>query len=140
MFRKILIGVDGSEAAQHALERALDLAELSGSEVHLLSFEERLPAYAATVGEMQEEEHFESEYFRRLQDGARRLAEARGVALHAEIVPGHPAQTISRMAREKGCDPIVVGHTGHSRLHHLFLGSTADRVVEGAHCPVLVVR
>jgi nucleotide-binding universal stress UspA family protein len=35
---------------------------------------------------------------------------------------------------------VVLGHTGHSRLHHLFLGSTADRVVERAHCAVLVVR
>jgi nucleotide-binding universal stress UspA family protein len=33
-----------------------------------------------------------------------------------------------------------VGHTGHSRLHSLFLGSTADRVVEHATCTVLVVR
>jgi nucleotide-binding universal stress UspA family protein len=57
-----------------------------------------------------------------------------------EIVPGHAAQTIARAAAEHNVDLIVVGHTGHSRLHHLFLGSTADRVVERASCPVLVVR
>lgn len=140
MFRKILVGLDGSEAAQHALVRALDLAALCQAEVHVLSVEEKLPAYAATVGEVQDEERFESRYIRRLQHDARHQAAAKGVVLHAEIVPGHPAQALGKAAKDNGCDLIVVGHTGHSRLHHLFLGSTADRVVERAHCAVLVVR
>jgi nucleotide-binding universal stress UspA family protein len=140
MFRTILVGLDGSAAAQHALVRALDLAALCGAELHILSVEERLPAYAATVGEVQVEEQFEHGYFRRIQHEARRLAGERGVPVHLEIVPGHAAQVIARLAVDHQIDLIVVGHTGHSRLHHLFLGSTADRVVEGASCPVLVVR
>jgi nucleotide-binding universal stress UspA family protein len=44
------------------------------------------------------------------------------------------------MALALAASLIVLGHTGHSRLHNIFLGSTADRVVERAHCPVLVVR
>jgi nucleotide-binding universal stress UspA family protein len=140
MFRSILVGLDGSEAAQHALVRALELASLCDAEVHVLSVEERLPAYAATVGEVEDEERFEHGYFRRIQHEARRLAGERGVPVHLEIVPGHAAQTIARAAAEHKVDLIVVGHTGHSRLHHLFLGSTADRVVERASCAVLVVR
>jgi nucleotide-binding universal stress UspA family protein len=140
MFRSILVGLDGSEAAQHALVRALELASLCDAEVHVLSVEERLPAYAASVGEVEDEERFEHGYFRRIQLEARRLAGERGVPVHLEIVPGHAAQTIARAAAEHKVDLIVVGHTGHSRLHHLFLGSTADRVVERASCAVLVVR
>ena len=140
MFTRILIGLDGSEAAQRALERALDLAALCGAQVLVISVEEKLPAYAATVGEVQEEERYEHRYFRQLQHEARRHAEARGVAVQLEVVPGHPAQVLARIAAERGCDLVVLGHTGHSRLHHLFLGSTADRVVERAHCAVLVVR
>jgi nucleotide-binding universal stress UspA family protein len=68
------------------------------------------------------------------------LVEASGLTGHFEVVPGHPAQALPRMASERTCDLIVLGHTGHSRLHDLFLGSTADRVVERAHCAVLVVR
>ena len=140
MFTRILVGLDGSEAAQRALERALDLAALYGAELLVVSVEEKLPAYAATVGEVQEEERYEHRYFRQLQHEARRQAEDRGVTVRLEVVPGHPAQVLARLATERGCDLVVLGHTGHSRLHHLFLGSTADRVVERAHCAVLVVR
>ena len=50
------------------------------------------------------------------------------------------AWTALALAAERGCDLIAAGHTGHSRLHHLFPGSTADRVVELANCPALVIR
>jgi nucleotide-binding universal stress UspA family protein len=140
MFNRILVGLDGSEAAHHALSTALDLAALCGGEVHAASVEERLPAYAATVGEMEDEEHFAHEYYHDILARARRLAAERGIRFDGSIVPGHAAQALARLARERGCDLIVVGHTGHSRLHHLFLGSTADRVVELATCPVLVTR
>jgi nucleotide-binding universal stress UspA family protein len=140
MFEKILVGLDGSEAARHALERALELAALTGGAVHALSVEERLPAYAATVGEVDEEERFADHYYRRVHAEARRLAETRRVPFSHEIVPGHAAQALIATAKAGGFDLLVIGHTGHSRLHALFLGSTADRVVEHASCPVLVVR
>jgi nucleotide-binding universal stress UspA family protein len=140
MFHRILVGLDGSEGGQRALERAAQLAALCKADVLVVSVEEKLPAYAATVGEIQDEERYEHRYFRQIQHEARRLIEASGVPVHMEVVPGHPAVTLARLASERGCDLIVLGHTGHSRLHHLFLGSTADRVVERAHCAVLVVR
>jgi nucleotide-binding universal stress UspA family protein len=140
MFERILVGLDGSEAAHHALLTALDLAALCGSEVHTVSVEEKLPAYAATVGEVVDEEEFEHHYFRKALSEARRLAAERGISLDGSIVAGHAAQVLTRIAKESGFHLIVLGHTGHSRLHHLFLGSTADRVVERAPCPVLVVR
>jgi nucleotide-binding universal stress UspA family protein len=140
MFTKILVGLDGSEAARHALACALDLAAITGAGVHLVSVEERLPAYAATVGEVQDEQRYENQYYRELHIEAERLAAQKEVSISHEIVPGHAAQTLVQKAKQGGFDLIVVGHTGHSRLHSLFLGSTADRVVEHATCTVLVVR
>jgi nucleotide-binding universal stress UspA family protein len=140
MFHKILVGVDGSEAGRRALERALDLSAHFKARTLVVSVEENLPAYAATVGEVQDEEGYEHAYFSEVQREVRRLAEARGLHAEMEVVPGHAAAALTRLAVERECDLIVVGHTGHSRLHHLFLGSTADRVVERAHCAVLVVR
>jgi nucleotide-binding universal stress UspA family protein len=140
MFQRILVGIDGSEGGHRALERAAELAALCKAELLVVSIEEKLPAYAATVGEVQDEERYEHRYFRQIQHEARHLAEGRGFKVHFEVVAGHPAVTLTRLASERGCDLIVLGHTGHSRLHHLFLGSTADRVVERAHCAVLVVR
>jgi nucleotide-binding universal stress UspA family protein len=140
VFRKILVGLDGSDAARQALERALELAAITGAAVHAVSVEERLPAYAATVGEVEEEARFEDHYYRRVHHEARRLAEARHVTFTHEILPGHAAQVLIAAVKAGEFDLLVIGHTGHSRLYALFLGSTADRVVEHAPCPVLVVR
>jgi len=140
MFRKILCGLDGSAAADDAFVVATRLASLFGAELHVLSVEERLPAYAGTVGEVDEEARFGEHYFQKIHATARRTAMAAGVRFEASIVPGHAAQLLVETARRGGFDLIVIGHTGHSRLHDLFLGSTADRVVERAHCAVLVAR
>jgi nucleotide-binding universal stress UspA family protein len=140
MFQTILVGVDGSDAAKHALEKAVELARLMGGSVHVISVEERLPAYAATVSEVDEEDSYANAYYARVQSEALRTADAKGVPLTHEVLPGHAADVLVRAAKAGGVDLLVIGHTGHSRLHNMFLGSTADRVVEHAPCPVLVVR
>lgn len=140
MYRNILVGLDGSDAGNHALELALELAKLSDGSVHVVSVEEHLPAYAATVGEVDDEDRYESEYFQRLHADVTRAANERQVPITAEIQRGHAAETLVRAAQLSHADILIIGHTGHSRLHNLFLGSTADRVVEHAPCPVLVAR
>jgi len=140
MFRKILVGLDGSDVGHLALTRAIALARLTGGTIHVMSVEERLPLYAATVGEVEDAQRFENQYFRPIHAEAAALAARSGVALTHEIVPGHAAHCIVRRATEGAFDLIVLGHTGHSRLETMFLGSTPDRVVEQAACSVLVVR
>lgn len=140
MFRKILVGVDGSEAAHHALCSALGLARLAQARVHVVSVEERLHAYVGTTEEINAEVDYQNSYFAEVQRRAREMAEAQGIQLDATIVRGHAAEVLVTHARTGGFDLVVIGHTGHSRLHNLFLGSTTDRVVRHAHCPVLVVR
>jgi nucleotide-binding universal stress UspA family protein len=140
MFTKILVGIDGSTASQHALEQTLALAELTRASVTALSVAEKLPAYAATVGESDEESAFKHSYFDQLHAKARALAAERGVRFESLVVSGHAADRLVHTAKDGGFDLLVLGHTGHSRLHGLLLGSTADRVVEHATCPVLVTR
>jgi nucleotide-binding universal stress UspA family protein len=140
MFRNILVGLDGSEASRRALEKALELASLTGGAVHVVSVEEHIPAYAATVGEVDDELEFENEYFRTVHADATRAAAARKMIVSFDTVRGHAADQLVRTATARQADLLVMGHKGHSKLHHFLLGSTADRVVEHAPCPVLVVR
>jgi nucleotide-binding universal stress UspA family protein len=140
MFRKILVGLDGSAGARAALGRAADLALEMGAELHVLSVEEHIPAYAGTVDEVEAEERFQYRYLSRAQAEARREMEQIGIRFEGEILPGHPAEALARRAAEGGFDLLVIGYTGHSRLSTVLLGSTADRVVEHAPCDVLVVR
>jgi nucleotide-binding universal stress UspA family protein len=138
-FDRILVAIDGSECSDHALGKALELAALARARVTALAVEGPLPAYAATIGEVEEVKREKDEFFRRLAVHARQHASKAGVAMDVEVRAGHAAELISRFAAEGGFDLIVLGHRGHFLRDHL-LGSTADRVAEHAPCPVMIVR
>lgn len=140
LYNKILVAFDGSAGSWHALRKAILLAREQGAELTALSVEEHLPRYAATVGEVQEEKEAENHYFARLQAEAMAPARQQGVELRTVIATGHAAESIVRYAREHAFDLVVISHIGHSGIWGALLGSTTDRVVEHAHCDVLVVR
>ena len=138
-FRKLLVAVDGSEASNRALDAALELAQLAGGSIVALAVEGPLPAYAATVGEVDEVLREKDAFFSRLADDVRVRGNEAGVYVEIDVRPGHAAELISRVAKERAVDLIVLGHKGHFVRDHL-LGSTADRVAEHAECPVMIVR
>jgi nucleotide-binding universal stress UspA family protein len=138
-FERLLVAVDGSEASSRALDKALELARLMGASVAALAVEGPLPAYAATIGEVEEVKREKDAFFGRLATDVRAHAQRLGVPIEVEIRAGHAAELIPRVAKERGVDLIVLGHRGHFLRDHL-LGSTADRVAEHAHCPVMIVK
>jgi nucleotide-binding universal stress UspA family protein len=138
-FENLLVAVDGSEASNRALDKALELAQLTGASITALAVEGPLPAYAATIGEVDEVKREKDLFFGRLADDVRRRAEGLGIAVDVEVRAGHAAELITSVAREKRVDLVVLGHRGHFLRDHL-LGSTADRVAEHAECPVMIVR
>jgi nucleotide-binding universal stress UspA family protein len=140
MYRKILVGYDGSEGSNAALQKALVLAEKFKARLIALWAQGSLPHYPETVAEVDEETHAGKVFFRKISHHATMLAKKRRVHLACEHVEGHPAKALVKYAEEKKCDLIVLGHSGHSRLWGRLLGHTADRVSEYASCCVLIVR
>jgi nucleotide-binding universal stress UspA family protein len=138
-FTNVLVAVDGSDGARKALDCALSICTSIGAQLTALAVEGKLPAYAGSLGEVDEVKREKDEYFTRVLDDARAEAERRGVDVRTELVAGHAAEVISHYAKAHGHDLIVVGHRGHF-LGDYLLGSTADRVAHHAHCPVMVVR
>ena len=138
-FERILAAVDGSEASDRAFATALELASLMGAALTALAVEGPLPAYAATVGEVDEVKREKDAFFERLLADTRARAQAAGVEISVRLHAGHAAELIVRVARETNADLIVLGHRGHFLRDHL-LGSTADRVSEHAECPVMIVK
>lgn len=138
-FENVLVAIDGSEGAQRALDCAISLVSRLGGQLTALVVEGKLPAYAATAGEVEEVMREKDAFFARVLSDATRQASARDVELKAELVPGHAAEVITHYAKAHGHDLIVLGHRGHF-LGDYLLGSTADRVTHHAHCPVIVVR
>lgn len=139
MFKRIAVANDGSEGGRKALEFACDLAKLHHSTLHMISVEE-LPDFPASIDEVVETKAQENHKFHDLLDQARKLAKAKGIRLHAEVVAGHAAATIVERVRALDADLLVVGFMGHSALYERIIGGTADRLVRLAPCPVLVVK
>jgi len=67
-------------------------------------------------------------------------AAARGIAVQAQMATGIPSEEILSAARAADSDVIVLGTRGKTGLAHVLLGSTAERVIRSASCPVLAVR
>jgi nucleotide-binding universal stress UspA family protein len=138
-FQRILVAVDGSEASNHAFAKALELAQIASADLTALAIEGPLPAYAATIGEVEEVKREKDIFFNALAIRVREQAELAGIELEVELRPGHAAEVIADFAAAGGYDLVVIGHRGHFLRDHL-LGSTANRVAEHAPCPVMIVR
>ncbi len=138
MYRKILVGYDGSEAGTKAFDTALELAAKHGAELYVLSV-----ARPPDIGDDVETEAVvenSREYHRKLLEPLKQtLAQAR-VNGRFDVVVGHPAEQIIYYADRNGVDLIVVGDRGRSKLARLLLGSVSKNVVEHAGRPVMVVR
>jgi nucleotide-binding universal stress UspA family protein len=139
MFGKILHANDGSENAFRALELALAIAKQNNSQLHMISVEEiaYMPEF---IEEVREETGTAARRFHGVLQRARKLAQDAQVQLDTHVLPGHPVQTIVVLATELNVDLLVIGARGHSALYERLVGSRADRIMQLAPCPVLVVK
>ena len=140
MWHKILVGLDGSEGANKALAVAVKLAAQFGAELHSISVEEKLPHYAATIGEVQESKQEAVNYFRKIVAEAQESAWASGVTLHSHVMPGHEVEAIVTFAKDHGFDLLVIGFMGHSKIFGRIWGSTSQNLAKLSPCTVLVVK
>ena len=161
-FIHVLVPTDLSDPANHALRYALEEATLHHAKVtllHVLSSHADTDVYYVTGSpESGSQGNFDPVVGGRV--GARlpsqptvirsdpneaaltRLQDLmRGVFQGTwGVEVAHPADTIVRVAQERGADLIVMGTHGRTGLQHVLLGSVAEKVVRLAPCPVLTVR
>ncbi len=137
---KILVPTDFSAHSDEAFRVANILAKATGAAV--IAFHvAHTPAVASEGGQfLAESDHGKMEdvweRFKKLPptDPAIRVE-------HETIVADRPsAAHILEILEKAGCDLIVMGTHGHSRLNHLLFGSVTEEVVRRAHCPVMVVK
>lgn len=131
--RTIVVGYDGSEPADRALERASELIDDGGTLV-LVSAIHMLAGKGGMGFDPIEKEDFD----RQLDAAKGRLAEKKIAATTVEGM-GDPARVITEQATEVGADLIVVGNGHKNLLERLLFGSVSDGVSHRTHCDVLVV-
>jgi nucleotide-binding universal stress UspA family protein len=138
MYRRILVGCDGSEAGNRAFESALNLAKNDGAELYVLTVS-RPPEIGDDVETEAVIENSRAHHHKLLVPLQRKAGQA-GIKAHFEVAVGHPAEQIIFHADQHQADLIVVGDRGRSKFARLLLGSVSKQVVEYAGRPVLVVR
>ncbi len=136
----ILVATDFSETAEAGLDWAIDLAKAHGARidlVHALMMPNQMGDYLPSPPDMTEQ--LRQAALGRLDESASRVRDA-GVEVQPELLLGLPSQTILEAAGAAAADLIVVGTLGLTGIRHLLLGSTAERVVQRAACPVLTIH
>src|SRR5215468_4044890 len=140
--QRFLVPVDFSEHANQAVEYAIALASKLGARVTLLHVIQLLPLGSGDMGVtvpytyMQD---LEADSTSRMQAYLERVTAA-GLEGAMAVVHGVPFQEILATAKAQQIDLIIMGTQGRTGLHHVLMGSVAEKVVRLAPCPVLVVR
>ena len=140
--KRILVPVDFSPASQKAFRHALTLATHFGSELIVLYVVPPAPASAFTsVDGLPPFSEADLSAGERNLNVFARSARTQGIAkASASVRIGLPSHEIVEAARDADADLIVIATHGYTGWKHFCIGSTAERVVRAAPCPVLVVR
>jgi nucleotide-binding universal stress UspA family protein len=135
---RILVATDGSEYSRRATAKALDFAESYGTEVDVVSVVEVAAEIYSIAPQVVEQKVQQTKDF---VAGIRKQAEARGIKVAGFVRDGESAiNIIIDLAHKEQVGLIVVGSHGRTGLKRFLMGSTAERVIAQAPCPVLVVK
>ena len=149
--KKILVGIDGSEKANEALDKAIEIAEGMGSEIEMINVIEPLtfpagmyPAASAPPSPTwvtQYYDEYHNEHKKMLDETYEKVKDEHpNLKITKKVVEGLPATEIVKAAEKGGFDLIVVGARGLGFVEELILGSTSSIIVDKSTVPVLVVK
>lgn len=141
--KKILFTTDFSEGTAHAMKYAIGMAKQFGARLIILHVVHNIFAYPGL--------HIPHESFdimnTELEDSAKkamqRLCLTAGDSckdIDSTVVHGVPYEEILKYAADKKIDLLIIGTHGRKGLDRVLLGSTAERIVRSAQCPVLTIR
>ncbi|MGB9561420.1 MAG: universal stress protein [bacterium] len=150
MFSYILFPTDFSELSAQAFNYVKKLKEAGARKVHLLYVLDIVQiSFIGTIDTFSSlrVDSIEKEVKRELEDKAQKglsemklELEAAGFEADYEISEGIPYEKILEIAGREKVDIIVIASHGKSPLKEMFLGSTSEKVIRFAKCPVLVVK
>ena len=142
MFKSIVVGTNGTETADKAVTRAVELAKLTGATLHVVSAYEPAPAHVggsrppAEAAEWAITPHFKVDA---VLEHATDIAKGGGVEIELHGPKGDAASAIVGVAEETKADLIVLGSKGMQGARRV-LGSVPNKVSHRAPCDVLIVQ
>jgi nucleotide-binding universal stress UspA family protein len=144
-FKTILVATDFSDDAKAALDTAIEFAKAFGSKLALVhAYHVEVPAvYGGFGGDFV----IPQDILEPIREGAEasmnellKELQGKGVDVDGRVVMEYPSRAILAEADRLRADMIVLGTRGLTGVKHVLVGSTAERVVRLAHCPVMTIK
>jgi nucleotide-binding universal stress UspA family protein len=136
--KTIIVGYDGSEHSDRALDRAIELLD-EGGELVVVAAAEALARAGGFAG-TREVDPADREEAQGALDKAQARVQEKGISARTIEAHGDPADMLVQQGKEAGADLIVVGTRGLNAAQRALLGSVSTKVVHHAESDVLVVR
>jgi nucleotide-binding universal stress UspA family protein len=143
MLTSLMVPLDGSIFAEHALPAAIDLARRTGATLHLVRVHQPpvLPSPdAPVIVDVDWVESLRAEELAYLDRVAASHVEPTGLGFVKRLVNGFPADALSAYVQEVGIGMIVMTTHGRGGISRFWLGSVADALVRQSRTPVLLIR
>jgi nucleotide-binding universal stress UspA family protein len=145
VFKRIVVGTDGSDTAAEAVRQAADLAKIAGAQLSIVSAYEpvskrRLEGEQAGLPADVQHEIGPREDVNLVLESAAAAAKQAGVEVQTHPVEGGPSEAILEVAEQTNADLIVVGNKGMTGARRFLLGSVPNNVSHHAPCSVLIIR
>ena len=142
---RILLATDGSKQAELAARTALDLANTTNSELHIVTVARLEYAHAYDIPESGDVpkgvyEATERKARELLDEQVKKIEQTGGTIAQVHLLRGRPDREIVHLADDVDAGLIVMGSRGLGGVRRALMGSVSDSVVRHAHCPVWVVR
>ncbi|MBS4191920.1 universal stress protein [Bacillus sp. FJAT-49705] len=137
-YKNIIVAIDGSEEAEWAFKKAVEISKRNDAELHLVHIIElrTYPSDAASIKQRAEKRGTE------LLDRYKKMASEQGLQKVDKVIEfGSPKVTITKKIAPKiVADLIICGATGLYAVERLLIGSVSENITRSANCDVLVVR
>jgi nucleotide-binding universal stress UspA family protein len=145
VFKRIVVGTDGSETAAGAVRQAIELAKLSGAQLSVVSAYEPVRSRRVQGEQMEAPTDVQYEIGPRedvnlILDAAAADARKEGIEVQTHPVEADPADAILNVAEQVKADLIVVGNKGMTGARRYLLGSVPNNISHHAPCSVIIVR
>jgi nucleotide-binding universal stress UspA family protein len=135
--KHILVALDDSDTSKEGLDKAINLAKLSGAKITGVNAVVVHPTLVSTVTSYRSYLTKEAE---KMLNSAKESCEKQGIQFTSEVLQGSPASKIAEFAEKQNVDLIVIGSRGHSGITGAVLGSVANSLVHKSKVAVLVVK
>jgi len=143
MIKKILIPTDFSSSAMHALKYAVEFNKSFNARLYILHVLQDITDFSefnlspTILPQLYAE--FEQNATHKLEEIVNHLV-PKDTACDTYIIHGVPFFEIIQFSKDEGIDLIIMGSHGRTGIKHVLFGSTAEKVVKKAACPVLTIK